>query len=140
MNKKKHKLSDSVSSFCDGYWEWFERSETPPYEITGKYLFFSVDRDLLIETAVEELENGGFHQAKTHMADMTPPTGEYVLCLYYKDDSRKDELAAKYRNRSELKYRYWKGDEDTLAGKYSKEFLDKLSPAERNPFQRNHGK
>jgi hypothetical protein len=87
-------------------------------------------------TAVEELETGGFHQAKTHMAGVTPPTGEYVLCLYYKDDSRKDELATKYRNRSELKYRYWKSDEDTLTGKYSKEFLDKLSPAERNLFQR----
>jgi hypothetical protein len=82
------------------------------------------------------LETGGFHQAKTHMAGVTPPTGEYVLCLYYKDDSRKDELATKYRNRSELKYRYWKSDEDTLTGKYSKEFLDKLSPAERNLFQR----
>ena len=136
MNRKKRKLSDSVSSFCDDYWEWFVRSETAPYEITGKYLFFSSSRYLLVEIAIEGLETGGFHQAKTHMADVTPPTGEYVLCLYYKDDSRRDELAAKYRNRPELKYRDWKCDKDTRAGKYSKEFLEKLSPAERNRFQR----
>jgi len=136
LNRKKCKLSDSVNSFCDDYWEWFVRSETAPYEITGKYLFFSSSRYLLVEIAVEELETGGFHQAKTHMADVTPPTGEYVLCLYYKDDSRRDELAAKYRNRPELKYRQWKTDKDTRAGKYSKEFLEKLSPAERNRFQR----
>ena len=139
MNGKKRKLSDSVSSFCDDYWEWFVRSETAPYEITGKYLFFSVNRDLLVDIAVEELEKGGFHQAKTHMADVIPPTGEYVLCLYYKDNSRRDELAAKYRNRPELNYRYWKSDEDTRAGKYSKEFLEKLSSAERTLLQRKRG-
>jgi hypothetical protein len=137
LNRKNRKLSDSVSSFCDDYWEWFVRSETAPYKITGKYLFFSANRNLLVKIAVEELETGGFHQAKTHMADGIPPTGEYVLCLYYKDNSRRDELAAKYQNRPELKYRYWKSDEDTRAGKYSKEFLEKLSPAERNRFQRN---
>ncbi len=135
MNGKKRKMSNSVSSFCDDYWEWFVRSETAPYEITGKYLFFSADRDLLVEIAIEELETGGFHQAKTHMTDVAPPTGEYVLCLYYKDNSRRNELAAKYQNRPELKYRYWKSDEDTQAGRYSKEFLEKLSPAERNRFQ-----
>ena len=136
LNRKTHKLSDSVNSFCEEYWEWFVRSETAPYEITGKYLFFSANRDLLVEIAVEELEKGGFHQAKTNVADVTPPIGEYVLCLYYKDNSRRDELAAKYQNRPELKYRFWKSDEDTRAGKYSKEFLEKLSPAERNRFQR----
>jgi hypothetical protein len=99
-------------------------------------LFFSASRCLLVEIAVEELETGGFHQAKTHMANVSPPTGEYVLCLYYKDGSRRDELAAKYRNRPELKYRQWKSDKDMRAGKYSIEFLEKLSPAERNRFQR----
>jgi hypothetical protein len=112
------------------------RSETAPYKITGKYLFFSANRDLLVEIAVEELETGGFHQAKTHIADVTPPTGEYVLCLYFKDNGRRDELAVKYQNRPELSYRYWKSNEDTRAGRYSKEFLEKLSPAERDHFQR----
>jgi len=118
--KKKTKvLSINVISSCDGYWEWFDRSDiqTAPYEITGKYLFFSLNRDLLIEIAIDELENGDFHHAKTQMAGITPPSGEYVLCLYYKDNSRKHELAAKYRDRSGLKYRYyWKSKSETLAG------------------------
>ncbi len=86
MKKAKKKqteaLNEHVISSCDGYWEWFERSDITllPYKITGKYLFFSRNRELLVETAVGELENGGFHQAKTHMVGITPPSGEYVLC------------------------------------------------------------
>ena len=136
--KKKTKvLSTNVISSCDGYWEWFDRSDMPtvPYEITGKYLFFSLNRELLIEIAINELENGGFHHAKTHMEGVTHPSGEYVLCLYYKDDSRKHELAEKYRDRSELKYRYWKSEIETLAGKYSKQFLDELSSNDQKIFQ-----
>ena len=139
MNKKKKTkvLSTNVISSCDGYWEWFDISDitTAPYEIAGKYLFFSLNRELLIEIAINELENGGFHHAKTPMAGVTPPSGEHVLCLYYKDDSRKHELAEKYRDRSELKYRYWKSEIETLAGKYSKQFLDQLSSNDRRIFQ-----
>lgn len=135
--KKTEFVSAHVTSRSDGYWEWFERSDitTVPYEITGKYLFFSRSRNLLVEIAVDELENGGFHQAKTHMAEVTPPSGEYVLCLYFKDASRKYELAKKYQNRIELKYRYWKSDEDTIAGNYSKQFLDRLSLSDKKAFQ-----
>ncbi|HAS28073.1 MAG TPA: hypothetical protein DCR59_02615 [Dehalococcoidia bacterium] len=141
MSKDKEKktkvLSTNVISSCDGYWEWFDRADTltVPYEITGKYLFFSLDRALLVEIAINELENGGFHHAKTHMVGVSPPSGEYVLCLYYKDDSRKHELAEKYGNRSELKYRYWKSDADTLGGKYSKQFLNKLTKNEQKMFR-----
>jgi len=141
-NKKINVLSTNVISSCDGYWEWFERSDAPviPYEITGKYLFFSGNRDLLIEIAINELENNGFHHAKTPMPGITPASSEYVLCLYYKDDSRKHELAEKYRGRSELKYRYWKSDSDTLAGKYSKQFLNELSPKDQKIFLRKREK
>jgi hypothetical protein len=127
----------NVSRTTDGYWEWFERSESSAasYEITGKYLFFSLNRELLVQIAIEELENGGFHLAKTRIAGVAPPTGDFVLCLYYKDDSRKHELADKYRNRSDVKYRYWKNDSETLAGKYSKEFLDKLPKDMKNVFR-----
>jgi hypothetical protein len=109
-------------------------------EISGKYLFFAPNRELLIDVVKEELENGGFHHAKIPMAGITPPSGEYVLCLYYKDDSRKHELAEKYRDRCELKYRYCKSDSETLAGKYSKQFLDELSPEDQKIFQRKQGK
>jgi hypothetical protein len=136
-DKKTKVLSTNVVSSCDGYWEWFDRSDIPtePYEITGKYLFFSPNRELLIEVAINELENGGFHHAKTQMAGVTPRSGEYVLCLYYKDDSRKHELAEKYRDMSELKYRYWKSEIETLTGKYSKQFLDELSSNDRRIYQ-----
>jgi hypothetical protein len=140
-NKSKVIWAHVVSN-NDGYWEWFERSDVPavPYEITGKYLFFSNNRDVLVEIATYEIENGGFHQAKTTMAGIDPISGEYVLCLYYKDASRKYELAEKYRGRSELKYRYWKSDIATLAGKYSKQFLYQLSPEDKKRFQREQGK
>jgi hypothetical protein len=141
-DKKTEVLSTNIVSGCDGYWEWLDRSDspTPLYEITGKYLFFSPNRGLLIDIAIEELENGGFHYAKTNMIGVDSPTGEYVLCLYYKDVSRKHELAKKYRDRSELKYRYWKSDRETLAGKYSKQFLDELSPNDQKIFQRKREK
>ena len=141
-DKNTEALSKNVISNCDGYWEWFDRSHIPvaPYEITGKYLFFALNRELLIDVVKEELENGGFHHAKIPMADITPPSGEYVLCLYYKDNSRKHELAEKYRDRCELKYRYWKSDSDTISGKYSKQFLNELSPDYQKIFQRKQGK
>lgn len=115
----------------DGYWEWFDAADDPAYEITGKYLFFSSDRDLLVSIAVEELTKGGFHHAKIPLPEANIQK-EYVLCLYYRDDSRKQELARKYRGRPKLKYRYWKSDEDTLAGKYSAEFLNRI-PARMRP-------
>jgi hypothetical protein len=59
--------SREVRRECDGYWEWFTAAERPPYRITGKYLFFSPDRERLVAIALEELESGAFHQAKTQM-------------------------------------------------------------------------
>ena len=62
-------------------------------------------------------------------------TGRYVLCLYYKDDSRKSELAERARtDNAEVSYRYWKSDQSTLSGKYSEEFLSKLTAEQRNGF------
>ena len=52
---------------------------------------------------------------------------DYVLCLYYKDNSRKNELADRNKQEYSIRYRYWKSDEATLRGQHSKEFLDKLS-------------
>jgi len=65
---------------------------------------------------------------------------EYVLCLYFKDDSRKRELAERQKSEyPDVRYRYWKGDEATLRGKYSEEFLGKLSQAEREYFASDKG-
>lgn len=43
-------------------------------------------------------------------------------------------LADKYRAYAALKYRYWKADEATLAGRYSEEFLGRLSPKLKKAF------
>jgi len=123
---------DRVQRHCEGGWEWFRVSEEPPYQITGKYMFFSINRALLVRIALKELRSGGFHKAK-----ITPNGSqvEHLLCLYYSDDSRRHELAEryrdrdglKYRDRPELKYRYWKSDEATRRGEYSELYLRRFN-------------
>ena len=119
-----------MKTVFDGYWMWFLSTEKPPYRITGKYLFFSNLKFKLVEIAINELENYGFHHAKVNDKLLEGQT-EYVLCLYYQDDSRKRELAERNDHEYGVKYRYWKSDADTLSGKYSKEFLDKLQDSEK---------
>jgi hypothetical protein len=53
---------------------------------------------------------------------------DHVLCLYYANDSRKRELTERYASTANLRYRYWKADANTLAGRYSQAFLDSLKP------------
>lgn len=119
----------------DGYWIWLLSEEKPDYSITGKYLFFFEDKDKLIEMATNEIENHGFHKAKVNMKLLEGQT-EHVLCLYYKDDSRKHELAERNKQEYGVKYRYWKSDEATLKGQYSKEFLSKIPESQREHFTR----
>lgn len=124
-----------MKRFFDGYWIWLLSEEKPNYAITGKYLFFCEDKDKLIEIANNEIENHGFHRAKVNENLLEGQT-EHVLCLYYMDDSRKQELAERNKQKYEVKYRYWKSDEATLKGQYSSEFLNKLPKSERNHFTR----
>jgi hypothetical protein len=124
---------------CDGYWERFATIDPPPYTVTGKYLFFSPERERLVAIAMEELGHGGFHLAKTQMQGMKDGD-DYVLCLYYRDDSRKRELAAKYRGRDGVRYRYWKPEEATRRGEYSAQFLRSLDPETRQWFSRFGGR
>ncbi len=129
----KTEITKTIMTFADQRFEWFIKTEMPRYEITGKYLFFSADRDLLVKIAVEELERGNFHHAKIPLEGKNIGP-EYMLCLYYKDDTRKNQLASKYRNVKGVRYRYWKTDEATRKGEYSKEFLQSLSPEDREHF------
>jgi hypothetical protein len=117
----------------DGYWIWLLSEKRPDYEITGKYLFFHEDKEKLIEIARNEIENHGFHEAKVNENLLAGQT-EHVLCLYYKDDSRKHELADRNKQEYGVKYRYWKSDEATLKGQYSQEFLSKLPKSKRKHF------
>jgi len=122
----------------NGYWIWLLSEKKPSYTITGKYLFFSEDKDKLIGIATNEIENHGFHRAKVNMNILEGQT-EHVLCLYYKDDSRKYELDDRNKQEYGVKYRYWKSDEATLRGQYSREFLSKLSGSERRHFTSEKG-
>ena len=117
----------------DGYWIWLSSEEKRSYAITGKYLFFCEDKDKLIGIATSEIENHGFHRAKVNENLLDSQT-EHVLCLYYKDDSRKHELAERNKQEYGVKYRYWKSDEATLKGQYSNEFLSKLPESKRRRF------
>jgi len=120
----------------EGYWIWLFSEEKPNYEITGKYLFFCKDKDKLIEIATNEIENHGFHEAKVNMNLLEGQT-EHVLCLYYKDGSRKRELADRNKQEYGVKYRYWKSDLATLSGQYSKDFLNKLKKPDRQYFTKS---
>ncbi len=95
------------------------------FGITGKYLFFHSNPEVLEKIASDEIGSNGFDVAKISTKLLGTQT-EHVLCLYYKNDSRKQELAEKYQEKNGIKYRYWKSDEDTLKGKYSKQYLDNL--------------
>ena len=123
-----------VQEVFGGYWIWLLSSDKPNYKITGKYLFFSEKRERLLEIAKNEILNHGFHRAKVNSRLLGKST-EHVLCLYYKDDSRKYEIAERQKiEYTDVKYRYWKSDEATLKGEYSKEFLIKLSKDQRKYF------
>ncbi len=111
----------------DGYWIHLSTGEKPPYDIVGKYLFFSDNKDRLIEIARNEILNHGFHRAKVN-AELLGNNQEHVLCLYYRDDSRKGELAERAKNEYQVKFRYWKLNASTRDGRYSSEFLGKLDP------------
>jgi hypothetical protein len=120
----------------DGYWIWLLSEQRPDYEILGKYLFFHEDKNKLIEIARNEIENHDFHKAKVNEHLLEGQT-EHVLCLYYKDDSRKYELAERNKQEYGVKYRYWKSNEATRKGQYSEEFLNKLPTSERRHFATN---
>lgn len=103
-------------------WEWVN-GKGDIKRVTGKYLFFADDRELLLAIAKDEVR-AGFPLAKV-IQEEYKAGDEYVLCLYYYDDSKKYELADKYEDIPFIKYRYWKSDEDTKKGVYSQEYLDK---------------
>lgn len=112
----------NIKTCSDGYWTRFNTRDRGCEEvaaITGKYLFFSTDRKALIEIALNEIERGPFVSAKVNAPENPPVGGDYVLCLYYRDDSLKYELARRYKPDGLVRYRYWKSDRDTYSGRYS---------------------
>lgn len=127
---------DPVIRSSDGYWEHFRSSEAPPYAITGKYLFFSPERDRLVGVVEDAIKTAGFHRGKVSCTETVKADEDHALCLYYSDDSRKRELASTFGKRPGIRYRYWKSDKATRAGEYSEEFLSRLSPEDHDYFLR----
>jgi len=107
----------AIETTKDDCWIYFGalQSSLDIAKLAGKYLFFSKYQTALVAIAEVELWEHGFEAAKVS-AD--PRAGDYVLCLYWTSDERKHELAVRYTGRPEIKYRWWKSNEDTRAGKY----------------------
>ena len=134
----KENRSD-IKQYKDRRWDFFSKEDNSKDDITGKYLFFSKSKKVLKIVALDEIKNHGFNFAKIDHKTLSSDL-KHVLCLYYKDDSRKWELANRYkdawgkRNSGELDYRFWKSDLETEKGKYSKSFLERLSKEDREAF------
>jgi hypothetical protein len=112
-----------MKEYRDKYWIRFgdpKQSSSFTGNLAGKYLIFSKDQQLLITTAKYEIEHKQFKVAKV---SINPNNKDYVLCLYWKDDSRRHELADRYSLKDNLSYRYWKSNRDTRARKYSNEYM-----------------
>jgi|GEM_PF-1753544 len=102
-------------------WLWILKPEFKGKEETGKYLFFSRDRNKLIETAQEIMEKYKLYCAKVPSENYK--VGEdWVLCIYDVGPRFKNDLRV-YQS-EDLKYRYWKSDKDTAEGKYSQKFIE----------------
>ena len=104
-------------------------------EFNGKYLFFSSSPVDLMTIAHSELRSHGFERAKISLYSGSGQ--DYVLCLYAHNDERKRELADRNRRiyveemSLESTYRYWKSNADTLAGRYSDQFVGGLTAEQR---------
>lgn len=90
----------------------------------GKYLFFGPDAAALIDLGRWLIKEHGFDCAKV---SRYARGSDHVLCVYWKDDTRKWELAELHEQMDleedqGIKYRYWKSNEDTRRGKYSPQF------------------
>lgn len=89
-------------------------------DLDGKYLFFSENQQLLMLLVESEIIRHGFQVAKV----VKNPRGkEYVACLYWHNPLRREELRKRWGNHPDIKYRYYKTNADTRAGKYSEQFL-----------------
>lgn len=111
---------------ADDYWIRFgnpKQSSSFTGNLAGKYLFFCKNQDTLKKLCEYEINKHGFEIAKV---SKNGNNGEYVCCLYWINDNRKYELANRYKHRKDIKYRYWKSNADTRAGKYSKQYLQSI--------------
>jgi hypothetical protein len=134
-----YKISENILKIPKNGWYYYRyiyKSKDKSEKSLGKYLFFSKNFDILEKIAIDELENNGFNSAKIN-GEENKKGSEFVLCIYYANDSRKDELTEKYRTQPEVRCGFWKSNKDTSNGKYSEKFLENLSLEERSKWTNN---
>ena len=107
-----------VWSVEHGWWVWVVRGRQDAAEVTGKYLFFHPDRDVLINLACDVLEEFDLHTAKVPIGRVGD---DLVMCVYDVGPRFVWEMK-KYDGREGAKYRFWKSDEATRRGEYSEGF------------------
>lgn len=95
-----------------GGWVWFynhaiENEQEAFDAIRGKYLFFSLDKQKLIDIAKEVLVKYELYLAKVPRGRLLDNNKDYVLCIYDSSDRYKYELS-EYGDDVVIHYRYWK--------------------------------
>lgn len=108
-------------------WIWIHEKEIIElrlsFNINGKYLFFSGDRDKLIELGKNLIKKFKLDLAKVP-DDEWKVGSQWVLCVY-DVSNRLNEKMKEYQSK-EIFYRGWKSDEDTRNNVYSKKFKTDL--------------
>jgi len=109
----------------------------PNHGSLGKYLFFSDNKQALIDLAEKILIKYSLYNAKVPLTNNPQPSSGFgfVLCVYDSESTLKKELK-QYADSKTIHYRYWKSDEKTLKGEYSTEFLQTKRFHTRNRFKR----
>tara|TARA_R110000851_G_scaffold16799_1_gene54217 strand:+ start:1741 stop:2094 length:354 start_codon:yes stop_codon:yes gene_type:complete len=106
-------------------WYWIKNnySNQSRNKIIGKYLFFADDKKELIELAEKILKKYDLLIAKIPTSNK--PNNNigfgFVLCVYDTINRHCNELKKLETNK--ISFRYWKSDNATRAGKYSKVFI-----------------
>lgn len=101
---------DCPIEFVDNFEGEFEKDY---HGTIGKYLFFSENKDELIELASDILSEHNLYNAKV-ASELRSGYTEYVLCVYdYAPNLTKEMLQ---HASDTIKYRYWKSDEQTIKG------------------------
>ena len=108
------------------FWVWTRNEETEikPGQVIGKYLFFSDSKELLQKLGEEILKEHKLPHMKIS-ADRNVGADEgfgYVLCVYSNNSNLRNEL--KQKEAPGINYRFFKTDDATRAGIYSKKYKD----------------
>lgn len=100
--------------------ELIEENNRDNYWTSGKYLFFSDNKKLLIEIAEKILLEYDLYHAKVPSSDIKRGGNWYwfVLCVY--DSSPKFRIHLQKFEEEWVAYRYWKSNDATARWEYVK--------------------